>query len=560
MKISYQAERPHLAQTNPEAQVEALWRYIQAKAPGFTLSAARDVVARLDAHLGETPKVLAKRLRTVLQGYRVALKHTNALHAASHLSGFTSWHNNSNNDELRLRFVAFDADLVRETFFRSWDDLASELRNWSDRLLGRGQLPLGVLTLNFSGDALNLCTPVLHAGDGLKRNEVWPLGTITSAVGDVQWLKDAPAALEKLRRHLEEPGHAVLDGYAVVRLCATSGDRLEHPTAVGVSDVVNSELVLMREDDEDEPGSGYEIARGDELSCWHQLELSLRKDATSEMPTMQVTIPKEGAGAWHVKGARYVWELETLKPQANVPGRVSRQIGIADCERLLRRYRLAKCIHGKTFKHHEPVKQVDYLGYPPEVLRIDLHFLQQQLNNAGLTWESYIAKFNAEPLPMAETLPIGFIFQLLQDLQIEQPRDVFAKPTLAEMERVDDDALLRALVPRVDHVRYVMLRNLDAERADALREAVKEFADELRMQKVIAAGALPMDDELPHLVWANATEELRLAVEALGLVMYVATVPYLHSTKGILPEVEGIEPWPWAFGNAFFFRFVGRPQ
>ena len=220
-----------------------------------------------------------------------------------------------------------------------------------------------------------------------QRNEAWPLGTITSAVDDEQWLEGAPAALEKLRRHIEKNAHAVLDGYAVLRLCANSPDQAWHPMAVTVSDVVNSELVLMREDSEDAPRSGYEIARGDELTCWHQLELSFRNDTGKTVPRLEVVIPEDGAGAWHVNGVRYIWMVETIKPQAFVPGRVNGQIGIPDCERLLRRYNLAKRIHGKAFKHHEHTKHVDYLGGPPEAYRVDLHFLLRQRNNAGLTWE-----------------------------------------------------------------------------------------------------------------------------------------------------------------------------
>ena len=520
------------------------------------MDAARDVVNRLDVHLGEDPKSLAKRLRITLQAHRIALKHTHALHAASHLSGFQSWHTNDGDDVRRLTFVTFDVDQVREVHYRSWDELAVELREWADRLLAREQLPLGVLTLGFSGQALTLSTPVPPTKDDTQqRNQSWPIGIITSAIDDPQWLDGAPAAIEKLRRHIEENGHAVLDGYAVLRLCSTSHDQSWHPMAVTVSDVVNSELVLMREDSEDDPHIGYEIARGDELTCWYQLELSLRNDGTNEMPNVFVTVPKEGAGAWHVNGIRYVWAVETLKPMAYVPGRVNRQIGIADCERLLRRYILAKRIHGTDFKHHEQTKHVDYLSGPPENYRVDLHFLLRQLDKAGLTWEAYIEKFDAEPLPMTDTLPVGFVFQLLENLQIEKPNQVFAKPNLSEMERVDDDGLLRALVPRVEHVRYVTPADLEGVQADELRKAVEEFASGLHAQKMFTAGALKMENEFPHLVWATEAEEFRLTIEALGLVMHAATVPHLHSTKGILPDVPAIKAWPWAFGNALFLRF-----
>lgn len=557
MKATPSANRSNHTPITPEAQAAALWMFVQAKAPRFTLDAARDVIARLELRPGEDPKPLAKRLRAALEAHRVAFKHTNALQAASRLAGFDSWHENTDDETHRLKFVTIDSNKVHETPFRSWDELATELRVWADRLLARGQLPLGVLTLNFTGKVLNLSTPVPPAKDAAQqRNEAWPLGTVTSAVDDPQWLDGAPAALEKLRRHLEENGHAVLDGYAVLRLCATSQDEPGHPMAVTVSDVVNSELVLMREDSEDDPQSGYEIARGDELACWHQIELSLRKDSNNEMPAVQISVPEEGGGAWHVNGIRYVWAVETLKPQAYVPGRVNRQIGIPDCERLLRRYNLAKRIHGKSFKHHEPTKRGDYLGAPPETCRVDLHFLLRELSDAGLNWESYIEKFGAEPLPMTDQLPVGFVFQFLDDMLVDKPNQVFARPNLSEMVRVDDDGLLRALMPRVEHVRYMAPKELEVTRANDLHSAVEEFAGSLHTQKMLAGGGMQMEDELPHLVWATDAEDIRLAADALGLVMYAATVPHLITIEGLLPQVPGIKSWPWAFGNALYLRFV----
>lgn len=420
MKATPSANRPTHTPITLEAQAAALWMFIQAKAPRFTLESARDVIARLGLQPGEAPKPLAKRLRAALETHRVTLKHTNALQAASRLAGFDSWHENTDEDIHRLKFVTIDSDKVHETPFRSWDELATELRSWTDRLLARGQLPLGVLSLNFTGNVLNLTTPVPPAPEHAQlRNQPWPLGVITSMVDDPQWLDGGLAALEKLRRHLEENGHAVLDGYAVLRLCATSYDEVGHPMAMTVSDVANSELVLMREDNEDDPQSGYEIARGDELACWHQIELSLRTDSKNEMPSVQITVPSEGGGAWHVNGIRYVWAVETLKPQAYVPGRVNRQIGIKDCERLLRRYNLAKRIHGKSFKHYEPTKRGDYLGAPPETCRVDLHFMLRELSKAGLNWDSYIEKFGAEPLPMTDQLPVGFVFQFLENMLVD---------------------------------------------------------------------------------------------------------------------------------------------
>ena len=557
MKAASTANRPNTPPVDPEAQAAALWTFVHAKAPHFTLGAARDVIHRLGLRPGEAPKPLAKRLCTALEAHRVALKHTNALQAASRLAGFANWFSNEDDDIHRLSFVTFDGNSVHEEQFRSWDTLGSALRDWADRLIKRGQLPLGVLALNFTGQVLNLTTPVPPEHDAeQQRNQSWPLGTVTSTATDAQWLDGALAALEKLRRYLEEGGHAVLDGYAALRLCAKSHDQPSHPMAVTITDVVNSELVLMREDSEDDPRSGYEIARGDEMTCWHQLELSCRNDDDKTVPVLKVIIPEEGPGAWYAGGARYIWMVETLKPQVFVPGRVTGQLGIPDCERLLRRYNLAKRIHGRTFKHYEHVKRVDYLAGPPETYRVDLHFLLRQLHDAGLTWAGYLEKFDAQPLLMEDKLPVGFIFQFIDDLHIVNPNPIFAKPNLSEMERVDDDGLLRALMPRVDHVRYAAPPDMDASHASDLRTAIEEFAGGLHTHQMITGGGLQMKDELPHFVWATEAEDLRLTSEALELSMYAATIPHLHSTKGLLPEMPGVKTWPWAFGNALFLRFV----
>lgn len=555
MSAATSAAAPKPLPLTAEAQAAALWTFVQVKAPRFSFNTALDLVKRLQLRPHEDPKVLAKRLRKALQDKGVAFKHAHALQAASRLSGYGSWHTNEEAGVARLRFSTLDADKLGEKEFSSWSQLAVELRMWSDRLLARGQLPLGVLVLSFTGKVLNLSTPAPPAKDDpQQRNQSWPLGTISSAVNDPQWLAEAPAALEKLRRHLEEGRKAVLDGYAVLQLCATSPDAADNPLAVTASDVVNSELVLMREDDEDDPRGGYEIARGDEVTCWHQLELSLRDHRTNEPSEVRVTIPDKGVGAWYVNDIRYVWFVETLKPRDYVPGRVHRQIGLPDCERLLRRYKLAKRIHGKAFKHHEQTKHVDYLGGPPENYRVDLHFLLHELKKAELTWEAYCEKFGAQPLQMQDTLTVGFVFQLLQDLEVEKPNHIFAKPSLAEMARIDDDSLLRALMPRVESVRFVMPGDMEDDLANELRKAVEEFSSGLRMQKFVS-GALQMEQELPYLVYASEAEQFRATVDEMGLTMYAAAVPHLLSTKGLLPEVPGVNMWPWAIGHALFLRF-----
>lgn len=55
MKAAPSANRPNHTPITPEAQAAALWTFVQAKAPRFTLDAARDVINRLDLRPGEDP-------------------------------------------------------------------------------------------------------------------------------------------------------------------------------------------------------------------------------------------------------------------------------------------------------------------------------------------------------------------------------------------------------------------------------------------------------------------------------------------------------------------------
>jgi len=155
---------------------------------------------------------------------------------------------------------------------------------------------------------------------------------------------------------------------------------------------------------------------------------------------------------------------------------------------------------------------------------------------------------------MESQLPVGFVFQLLQNLKVEKPNLVFAKPNLSEMERIEDDSLLRALMPRVDSVRSgVLPRGLEEERVKELHRALEDFGSNLRMRMMMGGGGLQTENELPYLLYAAESEQLRATVEELGLTMYAAVMPNLMSTKGLIPESPNA--WPWAMGHALFVRF-----
>lgn len=544
-----------------EVRAGALWAFIQAQAPRFSFEHAHEVVRSLKIGPNEDHKTLAKRLRKALQIRGIALKHSNALQAVARLSGYSSWHTDAEAEVPRLRLETFAGNSAksRASEFSSWSDMAPALRVWADQLHASGQLPLGVLSLQFTGASLNFLTPVPTGEGGAEsgRNEMWPVGIVSPLLTDDQtWLIEAPSALEKLRRHLEESGKAVLDGYAVLYLCGNSASSPVDPLPVDSTDVVNSELVLLREDDEDDPHSGYEIARGDELTCWHQLELAQRDAETGKQsPVVEISVPTEGSGAWHVNGKRYVWALETLKPNEFTPGRIFSLIGPRDCERLLRRYWLGKRIHHSGFRHHDMTKRLGYLSGPAQSWRVDLHLVLRLLRQAGLTWDGYLKKFEVEPTPMEAVLPVGFVMRLLENLRVEKPNSVFARPTLAEMELVEDDRLLSSLMPRVEFVRWAKPADLNPDEEEALRSAVQEFSQALQFQKIVESGGLSLDEEMPYFVYASDAQELRTTVEELGLRMYVAVSPHLTSTKGLLPEMAETKAWPWALGHAVLLHF-----
>ncbi|MCK7582700.1 MAG: hypothetical protein MZV65_48820 [Chromatiales bacterium] len=73
---------------------------------------------------------------------------------------------------------------------------------------------------------------------------------------------------------------------------------------------------MLREDNELRPGSGYEIARGDEMTCWSQLE----PGDESIHQSAEITLDDaHGASA-----ADVMWQLTTIHPKDFVSGWSSR--------------------------------------------------------------------------------------------------------------------------------------------------------------------------------------------------------------------------------------------
>lgn len=521
-----------------QEQAAALWTYVHLKVARFTSDAALEVVRRAAPRPDEDPQALAKRLRKELASRGVALKHSAALDAASRLLGHTSWHAaNQVGPKGKLKLTSTSRS-EGEQFFVDWREIASVLCEECEAWLQKNATP--VFQLRFGPASVMLSAQVPNESD-VEQILSNPL-LVVNPVGDApQWLDDAPATFETLRRHLEESGKAMLDGIAVLQFIqAYKASPIFTWPQANVSDVCNSELILMRVDHELD--AGYEIARGDEMTCWSQFDLAIEDHESEEVVF--------DGGAWRVGGGRYIWQLSTLRPKEIVPGLEIRELGEDDSAKLYRRYRIAKRLYRHGLKHHEQTKRIEYLGTLAETYRVDLHKLLLAMNKAGLTWESYCGEVG-ESRSMVPELPVGFVFSLLERLMPEDPNVVFARPTRSELSRVDDDKLLRALMPRVDHVLYRLRAGVTTEVNEAVREAIEEFSTSIRMQKLQANGKfIDPKNPLPYLVYANDGEELRHKLGDQGLVMYAGVMPHLFSTKGMIEQQPNV--WPFAIGNSLF--------
>ncbi len=515
---------------SPEEQAAALWTFVHLKIPRFTTEVALEVVKRLAPRAGETPKALARRLKTELRAKGINLKHAAALQAAARLLGFESWYAAKlSGAKLKLTTVGPSGG---ERLVESWQDLAPLLCAACDAFLM--ERPSRLFQVRF-GPASMMVSAAVADEEKPGHPQSWPIFVVNAVGQGAGWLDDAPAAMERVRRHLEEPGRAALDGIAVLQLCNAYTTIFGTPPAPTPADACNSELILLRTDNELD--TGYEIARGDEMTCFAQFDLAIKDHANEE-----VTLDEE-YGAWHVGNGRYVWQLSTLRPKEIVPGLMIHELSYDFSERLLRRYKLVKRVFEGRLAYYDHTKRLEYLGLLPETWRIDLHKLLHALRDAGLTWESYCAEVGEE-MPLKPELPIGFVFTLLERLNLDDPNKVFARPTRSELARVNDDKLLRTLLPRVDHVRYRLARGASAELQAAVRDAIEELSSSMLVQQSQVRGQLvDPKDPLPHLVFAGDGEELRGKLADLGLVMYAGVMPLLRPTKGMVEQAPNMAPF-----------------
>jgi len=527
--------------TSGDAQLAVLmWTFVQQKNRPFTSQMAQHVLQSLLPLEDQSPKTLARRLQKELDARGVHLKYNHALELAARLRGAPNWQSARKFAHIDLLTLTPLAELPEEKF-GSWEELAPRLVTACERALQ--QAVRKVVQVRFRSNYLSLDIPMAQQHrDGVVTESI-PFAMVSPVERSDTWLGGSVSAFERVRRSLEEANQGMLDGIAVLKACADTWPSPTQHQQVSIGDAPNSELVLSRDDYHDRY-SGNEIARGDEMVCWSQLELAEKG--------REISVSEED-GAWHIGDARYIWHLVTLHPKDYVPGLVMRNLGVDESKTMLRRYLAARRILGGSTRFHESSKRIEYLGGPTEKFRVDIHLLLREMQKAGIDWDEFCKASDLEE-PIGPLLSAALVFSLIERLRLADPNAIIARPPRSEMARLESDEMIRALLPRVNHFTYHLPRDLDAQTAEQAREAVAALAESQGMRVHIEAGVLKMEgDPLPHLVYAGDGEELRSALASLGLAPYFAVIPHWFKVdKSIL--AEGM--WPYAFGYSLYLDIV----
>jgi hypothetical protein len=516
-------------ETTAQMQAASLWQFVHLKTPLFPHSAALSVIQKLDVKPGEDLKLVAKRLRKGLEEHGVRMPHTSAINAAAKIAGFDSWHDataqaKSTNRLTTVRFT--DGEQVH-SYFDSWVDVKDLMCKACDDWHAKSQGNLFGVKLTKTGLFLSMPVTVPDESGPRTKEDLLLLVCPTDSQ-DSNWLDGANAAIETLRRRLEETGKATLDGVAVTQFC----DNLV--------DAINAELVLNQS--EHELDTGFEVARGDEVECWAQMDLVSKTDGGS------VEL-EEDTGAWKLGGRRFLFDVVTLRPNEFIPGLEIKQLPPSDSAKLFRRYRLLKLRSAGALPIRQGAKKIEALGAPAEAYRIDTHRLLLEMNKKGLTWEGYCG-LSGHALELTAYPPLGFLLPLLEQLGLPDPNVVFARPNRAELSKANDLKVLRTILPRANHVRYRLTTGLDSEVRDSVKEAIEELSSSIAVRGLTGGtDTFANGDHLSHMVFAYDADELVAALAAQDLVVYAGLLPYLKPIENEhkLPNLS-----PFAFGLTLY--------
>lgn len=492
---------------NDEARAAALWTFVHLKTPRFASKDALQIVRELDPQVGEDPKSLAKRLRRALAIKGVALKHTHALDAASRLLGMASWHAGGHQSvhkplQLRCHFPGFDGPIS------SWNDAMKSFGDYCEGEISAGGMR--VFQFEFGPNSVSMDIPFTQAQDSAGRT--MPLMQVLWEPEDRKQLDLAVAAVEGLRRRLEETSRAVVDGLAAPQFC------LQAPHAEpAFEDPLNSELVVV----DVAPGSSYseEIARGDEVKCWAELEeLFERPDYTAN------------GSNWVTPLHQLQWSLSTLRTSGPAPMLVTRTLTPEETGRLLRRYRNAVRA-GRKFLPQDRVKRLESLRVETLGVDVDWERVSLEMARIHLNWQQFLETLGVCGRPTR--LSTTEFSKLVALLDGPSPRELIRTPKRRELVRLDDDSVLRALVSRVQDVVYEVPRRMDERLVKAVDDAVNMFLTALRMDVETTDGlsfqGFPRSG--PYLVYANQGKELLQELTKHGLVAYAGLTTRVESLR-----------------------------
>jgi hypothetical protein len=353
------------------------------------------------------------------------------------------------------------------------------------------------------------------------------------------------SALEHLRRRVEETGKAVLDGFAVAQLCHMNA----HTNFLGGSaaQAANSELVLRQS--AARVGADVEIGRGDEMTCWAELNLSTQ---VQDVPSLA------DDGAWVVKGKRFVWSVQTSAEMQSSMVLSTMPLNPEQSRKLFRRYRIAHRVFQGQLVRYDPIKDLAYLESVPEFLPIDLPELLSRMREQGLTWEAYASECG-EAVEKSATLPLPFLQHLLKRLSTRDPHNLLQVPDRANLTLIENDEILGHLMPRVEHVRYQLPAWLQPGKTAQLTELIENFrvgalALQLNAENSTAAGS----GREPYSAFSVLSTELRSGIRALGLVLHAGVMYHLspndqeQEQRAQLTAWEGAEIWPFGLSYALY--------
>ena len=502
-----------------EAQAIALWTFIHLRTPRFTSQDALALVQDLAPGPGEDAKQLAKRLAAALNRKGVRLKHSNAVIAASQLLGHRSWHAGGRQAAAKPLKVYSRAP-EKSALVPGWREAVEKLVHRCEALLAGGTMK--VFRIQLTPTALVLEQPYSDyesAGTAIELERVeWDSQ-------DASQLAAATRAAESIRRHFEEAGRALVDGVAAAQYCLHT----PHEVNGRPDDPVNSELVvdLFR-------GAGIteEVARGDELRCWHELHW-FHKEVLPE-PTAE--------GDWIFGNSRYVWSLTTIRANVPVPEIIRRTLTPEESQHLLRRYLLAART-GLKFLPEDRVKRLramrgDAFQVDVDWQRVGEYMLETRRSQSDL--EEAFPGFQHRPrLARAE-------FEALVNwLELQRPHEVIRKPSRSELALLKDDEMIRAFVSRVQDVVHEVPRGLPDDHVKKLEEAVGMLYLGLRSLDIVTPEGQTLELEArsaPYLVHANAGEDLMATLKKLNLVAYVGLTTSVKRGAGA-DWPEGLHPF-----------------